>query len=341
MKAAVFLSRECMEFRELPVPEPVPGEVLVKVLGCGVCGTDAHIYSGEIQNARPPVIIGHEIFGEIEKLGEEAGGFQIGDRVVVDPFIYCGQCAFCMSGNYRFCENETFIGYHRAGGFAQYTTVPITNAYRVPTSLGYEDGVLAETLATVVAGFSRLNPQAGSSFLLLGAGTVGLLWNQLLRRSLSISLIQTEIIGSRIARAQKMGADLVLSPQEKDLSREVKRLCPLGVDYVIDATGSTEAIQQALPLLKRGGTLMSFGICPEEERLELSMNWFYQQQVTFMTSRRPPREMERALKLLDKGIVSAKEVVTGRYPLEEIEHTFELFANAKDREIKMAIDPWM
>jgi len=340
MKAAVFVSTRRMELREMPVPEPAPGEVLVRVLGCGVCGTDAGIYAGEIQNAKPPVVIGHEIFGEIDRLGEGVDSLRPGDRVVLDPFIFCGRCASCMNGEYRFCENETFIGYHRHGGFAQYTTAPANNVYRVPAGLSFAGGIIAETLATVVAGFSRLQPSPGSSILLLGAGTVGLLWNQLLRRSLAVTLVQTEVVASRAAKAAQLGADLVLNPREADLEREVKRLCPRGVDYVVDATGSTGAIQDALPLLRRGGTFLAFGICPQGEKLPLSMNWFYKHQVTFMTSRRPPREMQRALDFLSKGIVCAEAVVTNRYPLEQIERTFDLFANAKDREVKMAIDPW-
>lgn len=341
MKAAVFESPGRIEVRDLPIPEPSAGEVRIKVLGCGVCGTDAHIYSGEIHNAEPPVVLGHEIYGQVDGLAETVSGFQVGDPVVVDPFIFCGICDSCKRGEYRFCERETFVGYHRQGGFAQYTCIPEANIYKIAGSIGVKEAILVETLSTVLAGFSKLQPEAGRSVLILGAGTVGLIWNALVNRTLPATLIQSELVPMRRKQAERLGADSVLNPMEMDLEREVLRLCPQGVDYLIDATGSAAAIEEALPLLARGGTFLSFGICPEQERLSLSLNWFYHRQARFLTSRRPPREMQRAIGLLESGRLALSDLVTGTYPLEEIEPAFQRFTEAKDREIKMMIDPWM
>jgi 2-desacetyl-2-hydroxyethyl bacteriochlorophyllide A dehydrogenase len=341
LKAAVFKAPGRIEVQDLPIPKPSPGEVRIKVLGCGVCGTDAHIFSGDIHNAEPPVVLGHEIYGQVDGLAETVSGFQIGDPVVVDPFIFCGICDSCKRGEYRFCERETFVGYHRQGGFAQYTCIPEANIYKIGAGIVAEEAILAETLSTVLAGLSKLQPEAGRSVLILGAGTVGLIWNALLNSSLPVTLIQTELLPMRRKKAEQSGADRVLSPQEMDLRQEVLRLCPKGVDYLIDATGSTAAIEEALPLLRRGGTFLSFGICPEDERLSLSLNWFYHRQARILTSRRPPREMQRAIELLEHGRLALSDLVTGVYPLEKIESAFQRFFEAKDREIKMMIDPWM
>jgi threonine dehydrogenase-like Zn-dependent dehydrogenase len=108
MKAAIFTGTGRIEIRDVAVPEPSDSEVLIKVLGCGICGTDAHIYSGEIENARPPVVLGHEVFGEVEEIGKAVQGLTVGDRVTVDPFIFCGYCSACREGAYRFCTNEIF-----------------------------------------------------------------------------------------------------------------------------------------------------------------------------------------------------------------------------------------
>jgi NADPH2:quinone reductase len=340
LKAAVFVAPGQIEIQDLPVPEPAPGEVGIKVLGCGVCGTDAHIYSGDIHNAEPPVVLGHEIYGQVDQLSQTVSGIQIGDRVVVDPFIFCGICDKCKGGEFRFCERETFIGYHHQGGFAQYTCVPVTNVYRIDAKVGIKEAVLVETLSTVLAGLSRLQPEAGRNILLLGAGTVGLIWNRLLNMGPTARLVQTELIAMRRSKAAEAGADAVFSPDDTDLQREVRRVCPAGVDYLIDATGSTAAIEEALPLLGRGGTFMSFGLCPEDERLSLSLNWFYHRQARFLTSRRPPREMQRAIGLVEQERIELADLVTGVYPLAEIESAFTRFAAAKDEEIKMMIDPW-
>ncbi len=340
MEIALFTGKESIEIREAPVPRPAAGEALLKVLACGVCGTDAHIYAGHIRNAHPPVVLGHEIYGRVEELGPGARGVREGDTVAVDPFLFCGTCPPCKSAEYRFCENETFIGYQRSGGFAQYVTAPAANLYPVSPSVGVKGGVLIETLATVIAGLSRLAPEPGRSFLVLGAGTVGLLWNQLLRHSLAVTLVQTELVPARRALAQRLGADLVVDPGAEPLEEAVRGPCPRGVDCIVDATGSTAAVQQALPLLRRGGTFLSFGICPEEERLSLSLNWLYQKQARLITSRRPPREMARAVELMERGAVDAEALVTGRYPLADAPRAFRRFFEARDRELKMAIDPW-
>lgn len=341
MRAAVFRGRHQMEIKELPKPEIGTGEALLRVIGCGVCGTDVHIYDGDIRDAVPPVVIGHEIMGRIESLASEVTGLEVGDTVIVDPFVYCGHCDFCKQGEYRFCLNETFIGYRRTGGFSQYTAVPQANLYRIPAETDLRQGILVETLATVIAGLSRLQPESGRSCLILGAGTVGLLWNQVLRNNLLLNLIQTEVIPERLTRAEKLGADRALSPKEESLEKAVYDLCPHGVDYIIDATGSTEAISEALPLIKRGGTFLSFGICPEDERLSLSLNWLYKQQIKIITSRRPPREMQRAVEIMKKGLIDSALIVTGIFPLTRIEETFRMFHENKDQQIKMAIDPWL
>ncbi len=340
MQIALFTGSGSIEIREAPIPRPAEGEALVKVLACGVCGTDAHIFAGHIRNARPPVVLGHEIYGQVEALGPGARGVREGDRVAVDPFLFCGACPPCKRGEYRYCDNETFLGYHRAGGFAQYTPVPAANLYPLAPRVGRKAGVLIETLSTVIAGLSRLAPEPGRSFLLLGAGTVGLLWNRLLRGP-AACLIQTDLVAERRALARAFGADRVLSPREEPLEEAVRALCPGGVDYLIDATGSAAAVQEALPLLRRGGTFMAFGICPEEERLSLSLNWFYRQQVRFLTSRRPPREMARAVALAERGGIEAERLVTGLYPLPSAAQAFRRFFEARDREIKMAIEPWV
>jgi NADPH2:quinone reductase len=198
---------------------------------------------------------------------------------------------------------------------------------------------MVEPVATVVAGLKRLQPEPGRLMLVLGAGTVGLLWCQLLKHA-AATLIQTELVRERLDRAKKLGADRALLVSEDNLEEAVYDLCPHGVDYLVDATGSTEAVQRALPLIKRGGVFLSFGICPEDERLSLSLNWFYQKQVRFLTSRRPPREMKRAIDLIGAGLVDIESIVTAVYPLEEIEVTFRRFFDARDHEVKMAIDPW-
>jgi L-iditol 2-dehydrogenase len=341
MKAAVYQGPQKIELTDLRVPEPGPREVLVKVSGCGVCGTDAHIYNGEISDAVPPVVIGHEITGTVELTGSAITSLKTGDEIVVDPFIYCGICEFCKSGKHRFCENEQFIGYHRNGGFCQYTLVPEANAYALPPGLTFADKIICETLATVLAGLDKIQPRSGDVILLLGAGTVGLLWNQMLRLAGPAAIIQTEIISERRELAVHLGADRAIPPETGLIADAVAKYSRLGADFIVDATGSTEAVEQALPFIKKGGTFLSFGICPAAEKLSLSLNWLYKRQIKILTSRRPPRRgISGAIRLLESKMIDTEPLVTSIRPLHMIEKAFIDFGTKKASEIKMAIDPW-
>jgi len=341
MKAAVFYGTEDIRIEEMDTPQPAKKEILLRVTGCGVCGTDAGIFYGRNDNAVPPVVIGHEITGTVEKIGPGVETFREGQQVVVDPFVYCGLCDFCKTGKPVLCSNESFLGYHRNGGYCQYTVVPEQNAYPVPESLCFEGRIICETLSTVLAGFDRLGSKPGFSYLILGAGTVGLLWNQVIRNSLPAAIVQTEIVESRRSKAAALGADKAISPRTHDVVETIREILPHGADCIIDATGSTDAVAEALPALKKGGTFLSFGICPPGERLSLSLNWVYRTQARILTSRRTPRhKMREAIDILDRGAIDAKAVVTSVRPLSETVEAFRLYDREKEREIKTAIDPW-
>ena len=176
MKAAIWTKKSEVEIKELPIPEPyAPDEAVIKVLGCGVCGTDVHIFHGEVPLAKPPAVLGHEIVGEVTKLGSEVKDLKVGDRICVDPVITCRRCEFCQSGRPNLCNNLTIVGYVRNGGFEQYTSIPRSHLYKISVEAGLKGGILVETLACVLNGYDRLGLKAGSSVLILGSGCVGLL----------------------------------------------------------------------------------------------------------------------------------------------------------------------
>ncbi|MDZ7262845.1 MAG: zinc-dependent alcohol dehydrogenase family protein [candidate division KSB1 bacterium] len=341
MKAAVFLDFNKMELQELPQPQPGPDEVVLKVNACGVCGTDSHIYSGELRVARPPVVLGHEISGTIVEVGKNVTSFQPGQTVSLDPVIACGTCEFCHIGRPNLCANQTTIGYVRNGGFAQYTVVPATHVYPISEKVGAKGGILVETLACVLNGFDRLELKAGKSVMILGAGTVGLLWNQVIKHTLSTFLIQTELVDFRRNLARELGADKVINPQQVDLAEEVYSVCPEGVDYIIDATGDPQAVEQAIPLVRKSGTFMIFGVCPEEAEIKISPFLLYQKEMKIIASKMPPQTLDRSARLLEAGFIDVDKIVNLVLPLEKTAEAFDMFVHARDKVVKMAIDPWM
>ena len=340
MKAAVFVADNQIELQNLPDPKPQANEVIIKIGLCGVCGTDSHIFSGELRVAKPPVVLGHEVCGTIIELGKNVTGFEMGQYVSIDPVVACGQCEFCHTGRPNLCPDQTVIGYIRNGGFAQYTAVPATHLYPVSQDIGFKGGILVETLACVLHGYDRLNPQAGKTALVLGAGTVGLLWSQLLRRSPITKLIQTEIVEFRRKLAGDLAADVVIDPEYDYLAEAVYEICPEGVDYIIDATGDPEAVEEAVPLVAKSGTFMIFGVCPENETINISPNLVYQKEMKIIASKMPPGTLDRSAKLLESGMIDFERIVNTTLPLDRISEALAMFRIAKDKVVKMAIDPW-
>ncbi len=341
MRAGVFLGAGRIELRELPVPAPSEGQVLLRVLACGVCGTDHHIFTGAVtEGVRPPVVLGHEIAARVEALGPGVAALEPGQFCSVDPVLGCGTCPHCRSGLHNLCPDPVVLGYAPDGGFAQFVLVPAGKVVPMNESAGAAGAVLCETLACVLRGYDRLGFAAGRSALVLGAGTVGLLWAQLLSASPCAKLLQTEIVGSRRQRAARLAAQLAIDPSGEDLAAIVARELPGGADYIVDATGSPPAIEQALGLLAPGGTFMVFGVCPAGSEVRFDPHELFRKEAAIVGSKMPPGTLDRSARLIESGRIACEEIVTTTRPLERLAESVAGFETARDEHVKIAIDPW-
>jgi L-iditol 2-dehydrogenase len=340
MKAAVWIDKNKLAQKELPEPQPRTDEALIKVLGCGVCGTDCHIYAGEVPLAKPPQVLGHEIYGEVVRVGEAVRGFSAGETVCVDPVVSCGVCLQCKAGRTNLCAAPTIIGYARIGGFAQFTTVPETHLYHIDSRVGLKGGILVETLACVLNGYDRLAPRAGASALILGAGCVGLLWAQLMLQSPITRLFQTEIVEGRRTVARSLGVEHVIDSSRGAWQQDLLAIEPEGVDYIIDATGVAQAIQEALALLKPGGTLMIFGVCPEDEQINIAPYKVFAHELSIIGAKMPPHTLARSVRLIESGLINYERLVTHVLPLSQLADALEMFHHGRNEAVKIAISPW-
>lgn len=341
MKAAVFLSQGRIEIQESADPVPGADEVLVRVTACGVCGTDVHIYHGHItEDIQPPVVLGHEIAGVIEAFGDKVRRFRPGQTVCVDPVVGCGSCQYCHTARTNLCEAPTIIGYVRNGGFAQYLVAPASNIYPLAPDTSPTAGILVETLACVLNGYDKLDLKPGRTAMILGAGTVGLLWNQVLRRSPITHLVQSEPVASRRGRARQLGADMIIDPQEEDVAASVREIAPQGIDYVIDASGNPDAVESGMGLVKKGGTFLIFGVCPAEAMIRISPHDIYQKEMRICSSKMPSRSLHRACEMILSGLIDCGAIVTDSFPLSALGEAIGKFESARDSQIKMTIDPW-
>jgi 2-desacetyl-2-hydroxyethyl bacteriochlorophyllide A dehydrogenase len=341
MRAGVFLGDGKMEVRELPVPAPAPGEALLKVHACGVCGTDFHIVEGHLTaGVEPPVVLGHEIAAEVQAVGEGVRRLKPGQFCAVDPVIGCGECAMCRTARPNLCTAPTIVGYKRNGGFAQYLVAPASKVVPLEASVGPAGGVLCETLACVLNGYRRLNLFAGADVLVLGSGTVGLLWLQVVRSSPVRRVVVSEPVAFRRDKAERLGADAVIDPSTGDLAARVREELPDGADAIIDATGVPSAVAQAIPLLAPGGTFLIFGVCPAGSRVQFDPAKLYEKQARIVASKMPPATLDVAARLIESGRIASDVLVTETRPLEKLAESVTSFEDHRDSQVKVAIDPW-
>ena len=317
MKVAACYSLEDVVVEERPIPELGPGDLLVRVEVCGLCGSDlsklTSVHSAKAQ------ILGHEMTGTVIDLGRDVDKFEIGQRVVAGHHAPCFDCHYCRHANYSMCAAFKSSNLD-PGGFAEFVRIPELNVkhvtYQVPTELSYEEGSFTEPLACCVRALRRSRMRPGDVALVLGLGSIGLLILQLFRVFQWVAS-GADLLPERLQMAQSLGADLVGSPKDFDFLDELRnRTEGRGPDLVITATDSPHALRQALELVRNGGTVNLFGGL-RESQVELDMGDAYKREITLMASySSSPDEFPYALELLRTRQVRVSEMVTHRFPLE-------------------------
>lgn len=303
---------------ELPAPKPGRGELVIKVGATGICGTDLHILAGEFPLAPFPLVPGHETAGTIVEIGEGVAGFSIGDRVAVDPSLFCGTCEYCKKKRGNLCSNWGAIGDTVDGAFAEFVKLPAANAYLMPDSMSFASGALVEPVSCAVHALDRLNHEPGEPVLIYGAGTMGLILAQLLRHE---GAGEVSIVDSNEARLKQAGTFGFTSVATRlgDLPNREAR----GFDRVIDATGVTSVVQEALEAVGKGGTLMVFGVTPAGEKAIFEPFRIYNEEITIIGSMAVLASYGRAVDLVANGAVDTNKMVTSSYGLDNFEEALD------------------
>ncbi|MBO0821365.1 MAG: zinc-dependent alcohol dehydrogenase family protein [Nocardiopsaceae bacterium] len=306
-------------FRVAQVPDPAAGEgqVVVKVEACGICGTDLHIMDGEFPPTPYPITPGHEFAGTITAIGSGVSpnlGLSEGDRVAVDPSLFCGYCRRCRAGRDNLCENWAAIGDTTDGAFAEYVAVPAVNAYHLPPHLDGQQGAMTEPLACAVHGLRRLggpvvSSTAGDPIVLAGAGTMGLLLLQLLVHFGYGSVTVVDRVSSRLEVARKLGASRTAT--------DLADLADERFEIAVDATGVATVIQGVSELLDRGGRLLVFGVSAADASIAASPFKIYNDEITITGSMAILRSFAPAVELLASGAVDVRPLLAAPLPLEE------------------------
>ncbi|HEY3994092.1 MAG TPA: zinc-dependent alcohol dehydrogenase family protein [Ktedonobacteraceae bacterium] len=332
MRAVIIDAPGNVRVGNVPDPTPRPDEIVIRVGACGICGTDLHILAGDNPVARYPVVPGHEFAGEVVALGSNIAqntshsgpGVRVGSRVAIEPNLACGWCELCRTGHENLCLNYGAIGVTINGAIAEYVTAPITKAYLLPDTLSLREAALIEPISCAVRGMHCLSPRSGDTFLIAGAGTMGLLLMQLALRGGASRVTVVDINAERLVRAESLGATRTYPTIQQALADE-----PTGFNCVIDATGVAKVIEQAFLAVKRGGKLMVFGVASDEARISLSPFRIYNEEITIVGSMAVLFSFQPALDLLCGNVINTEAMLTAAFPLEDFPHALDLVRQGK------------
>jgi 2-desacetyl-2-hydroxyethyl bacteriochlorophyllide A dehydrogenase len=319
VKAVVIEEPNEVSVRQIDDPTPGPSDALIRVEACGICGTDIHVLRGEFAPTRYPIVPGHEFCGEVVAVGGNVLNVKVGDFVAVDPSLYCGRCRQCRAGRFNLCENWNGIGVGSANGAcAELVAVPSANAFSLPRDVPRNWGTLVEPLSCAVHGLDQVDPKPADSYLIYGAGTMGLLLGQLVKHSGASNLDMVDTNPGRHPLAKRLAADRVaVSADELDR--------PQGWDVVIDATGAVPAIEDGLRRVGRGGTFLMFGVAKADASAKFSPFRVYNDEIRIIGSMAVLHSFERALALFAKGVIDSDAMITHRFALDQYTTAIDTF----------------
>lgn len=340
MRVAMYYNNKDIRVEEMAVPKTGPGELLLRIEASGICGSDVMEW---YRIKRAPLVLGHEIAGEVVEVGAGVDRFRKGDRVVASHHVPCNTCRHCLRGHHTVCDTLRRTNFD-PGGFSQFVRLPAINVdrgvYLIPDEVSFEEGTFTEPLACVLRAqrISQLRP--GDTVLVIGSGIAGLLHIQMARASGAGRVIATDISEARLRAAKAFGADAVIHAS-KDIVAEVRQVNGGWLaDKVFVCTGARSANLQALESLERGGTLLFFAPTDPDVTLPISVNdLFFRNDITLTTSYAgSPADHVGAMELIRAGRIDVDKMITDRLSLSETGKGFQLVAEAQ-ASIKVIIEP--
>jgi L-iditol 2-dehydrogenase len=343
MKALVLTGSKELDLMDVDPPQPGPGEVLIRVEACGICGSDVHGYDGSTGRRIPPVIMGHEAAGVVAAVGAGVSRFRPGDRVTFDSTVFCGQCDYCLRGQVNLCDRRQVIGvscgeYRRHGAFTESIVVPERIVYALPASMSFPEAAMLEAVSVALHAVRMSEIQGGETALVIGAGMIGLLTLQAARAAGCARVLIADIDETRLALALSLGADAALSARSAELKREIDRITAgSGVDLALEAVGIDETVNAAIDNVRRGGTVTLIGnVTP---RVSLPLQAVVTRQLRLQGTAASAGEYPQAIEWIAGGKIQVKPLITAVAPLEDGPRWFERLYAREPNLMKVVLTP--
>jgi L-iditol 2-dehydrogenase len=344
MKAVLLTGLKQFEISQIPVPKIIKDtDVLIKIMTVGVCGSDIHYYNtGRIgsQIIQFPFIIGHEAAGIVERIGSKVTRVKLNERIAIDPAVSCGHCDQCRSGRENTCRNLLFLGCpgQLDGCLCEYIVLDEKCCFPIKESMTFDQATLSEPLAIGIYSVDRSMVPSNANIGIIGAGPIGMSVFYILRTKKIGDVYITDRIEERLSFSRKLNPRWSGNPSRTDIVNEISKAEPLLLDAVFECSGDEKAIDQALHLLKPGGTLVIVGIT-ETNEISFPIHELRRKEITIVNIRRQAHCTQKALDMLDRHQVNINSMATHHYRLEETQKAFDLVANYKDGVMKAIISP--
>lgn len=331
----VLRSPRQLGLEEVDRPRPAAGQVLVRVTNSGVCGTDLKIYDGTVP-VKYPRIMGHEMVGEVVEGGNDR--VRNGDRVIVDPCLYCGMCVNCRAGQTSLCRNGGLVGRDSDGGFAEYLLAPMTHVYRLPDAVDSGKAPLIQILTTCVHAQRFVNIFAAQSLVVLGLGVAGQLHVQLAKARGANPVIGVTRSPFKRKLAEQLGADLTFSSGPEALRGILDATHGDGADAVIESTGKLPVIADAISMVRPGGSILLFGVSTATEGKLPFYQLYYKELALYNSRAAKGEDFPASIDLVAKGMVKLDPLVTHKLPLSDLDKAIRMLDADEDARMKIILD---
>jgi len=335
MRVSMWYNNNDIRVEEVPIPSPGYGEMLVKVISCGICGSDIVEW---YRLPRAPLVQGHEVGVEVVETGVGVTKFNKGDRLFIAPKVPCLTCNYCLKGHYPQC---TSVKDRLPGGFAEYILVPkelVTHgSYRLPDTISYDQATFIEPLACVVRAQKLASIEEGQTLLILGSGLSGLLHIKL-GKFHNCKVIATDINNYRLEMAKRLGADHI-AEASSDILKQLLQINGKKADVVIVTTSAMPAFKQAWDCVDMGGVVVLFTVPEPDKEVIVPVNDFWRKEIRIITSYYcGPPDIERAIDLISKGTIDVDDLITHKLPLKDADKGFSMLKNGSES-LKIIIKP--
>lgn len=336
MKQAVMTQPGVIEYREVPMPEPGEGQIRVKMVMIGICGSDIHVYHGKHPYTSYPIVQGHEVAAVIDKLGEGVEGFEIGDLVTIQPQVVCGKCYPCTHGMYNDCETLKVMGFQTTGMFSDYFVTEAAKALKLPKGMSYEHGAMIEPLAVAVHAVRRFGNIDGKCAVVVGGGPIGNLVAQT-AKAMGANVLLSEVSAYRLAAAEKCGIKTV-NPKEKNLRDAiVDEFGPDGADVMFECIGSKYTIAEIIEIARKGSDIIVVGVVAEPAAVNMGFVQDHELRITGSAMYRVEDYVE-AIRLAGENKIEFDTLITHHVKFDNYIEAYKLIDEQKDKAMKVMVE---